>query len=96
MDIFWVIFAAICGMALSIIVTQLSGTQWNWKAFLLAFIPGAINAAAWATKQALSGDLMTDVIAAVIGGFGLSTLLTYAAGMKTINNQIKRMQSGGK
>ena len=95
MIIFWVIFAAIVGMALSIVVTQLAGSIWNWKAFWAAFIPGAMNAAAWAVKQALGGDLMTDIIMAVIGGFGLSTAISYAVALKAIRNQVLTMQNKG-
>lgn len=96
MDVLWVIIAAIIGMALSIVVTQMSGDTWNWKAFWAALIPGAMNAAAWAVKQSQSGDLMTDIIMAVIGGFGLSTAISYAIALKTIRNQVKTMQNKGK
>jgi len=91
-NLLWVVIAAICGMALSLIPAQLANTQWNWKLFLGAFIPGAMNAAAWAINQSLNGNLLLNIILAVIGGFGIPSIVTVATAMRIANNKIKTMQ----
>jgi hypothetical protein len=91
-SLLWVVIAAICGMALSLIPAQLANTQWNWKLFLGAFIPGAMNAAGWAVNQSLNGNLLMNIILAVIGGFGLPTIISVSVALRAANNKIKAMQ----
>jgi len=93
MEILYVIIAAIVGMGLSLLVVQLTGAGWSWKTFWAAFIPGAMNAAGWAVKQALSGDLTTDIIAAVLGGFAISTAVGVTVALRIVHNKVIAMQN---
>jgi hypothetical protein len=92
MEILWVIIAAIVGMAAGLITTQLTSPGWNWKVFWAGFIPGAMSAAGWAVKQALSGDLTMDIIAAVLGGFAITAAVGAVAGLRILHNKVIAMQ----
>jgi tryptophan-rich sensory protein len=91
--ILWIILAAIIGVGLHLVVNQLSGTGWNWKAFFISFIPLAVNAAGFGIAYHITGDFVVDFVGALLGGFGLATGITLAMGQKIIRNQVAAMQN---
>lgn len=90
--VLWLIFAAIIGVALHLIVNQLSGTGWSWKTFFISFIPLAVTAAGSAIAYVITGNFVADFVGALIGGFMLSTGITLALANKAINNKVDVMQ----
>jgi hypothetical protein len=90
--LFWVIIAAFGGVLLHLLIAQLTGGG-SWKTFIISMLSGIAPALGFGLHYQFTGNFMIDIIGAILGGFGLSTAITYHLGMKAIRNQVAAMQN---